>query len=142
MLEGFQGYLTADAYIAYERIGKLWPGVIKTSCWVHGRRKFEACHHLGPTHQTRTALSYFRQLFDIENLYRTSSEGVRLAARQKMSQPLVEGFHEWLQTERLRQLPKSKLAGATHYMLTRWESFTRILEPARSRSTISRRNGR
>ncbi len=35
ILEGFQGYLTADAYVAYERIGKLWPGVFKTSCWVH-----------------------------------------------------------------------------------------------------------
>ena len=28
MLEGFQGYLTADAYVAYERIGRLWPDVI------------------------------------------------------------------------------------------------------------------
>ena len=67
ILSGFQGYLTADAYVAYERIGKLWPGVFKTSCWVHGRRKFEACHHLGATEQTRTALAYFRQLFDIED---------------------------------------------------------------------------
>ena len=49
MLAGFEGYLTADAYVAYERIGQLWPGVFKTSCWVHARRKFEACHHLGKT---------------------------------------------------------------------------------------------
>jgi hypothetical protein len=28
-LRGFQGCLVADAYIAYERIGALWPGVSK-----------------------------------------------------------------------------------------------------------------
>ena len=128
MLAGFQGYLTADAYVAYERIGKLWESVFKTSCWVHGRRKFEACHHLGATKQTRTALSYFHKLFDIEALYRTSSDDVRLAARIKLSQPLVEEFHDWLQAERLRQLPKSQLAGAINYMLNRWKSFTRFLE--------------
>ena len=128
MLAGFQGYLTADAYVAYERIGKLWPGVFKTSCWVHGRRKFEACHHLGATKQTRAALSYFRKLFDIEDLYRKSSDEVRLVARQAKSQPIVEEFCEWLQTERLRQLPKAKLTGAINYMLNRWESFTRFLQ--------------
>jgi hypothetical protein len=128
MLTGFQGYLTADAYVAYERIGKLWPGVVKTSCWVHGRRKFDECHHLGATDQTRTALSYFRKLFDIEDIYRPSSDEVRLTARLEKSKPIVEAFHQWLEAERLRQLPKSKLTGAINYMLNRWESFTRFLE--------------
>ncbi len=128
MLAGFRGYLTADAYVAYERIGQLWPGVFKASCWVHGRRKFEACHHLGETDQTRTALAYFRQLFDIEDRYRQSSDEVRLAARHEKSQPLVASFHEWLEAERLRGLPKAKLTGAINYMLNRWESFTRFLE--------------
>lgn len=128
VLAGFQGYLTADAYVAYERIGALWPGVFKASCWVHGRRKFEACHHLGPTAQTKTALAYFRKLFDIEDLYRTCGDELRLAARLEKSKPIVESFHEWLESERSRQLPKSKLMGAINYMLNRWESFTRFLE--------------
>ncbi|MCO6458246.1 MAG: transposase [Pirellulaceae bacterium] len=42
-------------YVAYERIGELWPGVFKASCWVHARRKFEACHHLGWTISSRPA---------------------------------------------------------------------------------------
>lgn len=127
-LAGFQGYLTADAYVAYERIGALWPGVFKTSCWVHGRRKFEECHHLGPTEQTKTAMAYFCQLFDIEDQYRTGGDELRLAARLEKSKPIVESFHEWLTSERLRQLPKSKLMGAINYMLNRWPSFTRFLE--------------
>ena len=128
LLAGFEGYLTSDAYVAYERIGQLWPGVFKSSCWVHARRKFEACHHLGKTTATRTAMQYFQELFRIEELIRDSSEEARLAARREKSQPIVEAFHEWLHAERLRQVPKSKLAGAINYMLPRWESFTRFLE--------------
>lgn len=127
-LEGFRGYLLADAYVAYERIGELWSEVIKASCWAHGRRKFEACHHLGHTDQTHTALAYFRQLFDIEDKYRPSSLEERHHARREQSQPIVDSFHEWLQAEQARQLPKSKLLGAINYMLNRWESFTRFLE--------------
>jgi hypothetical protein len=128
LLAGFQGYLTADAYVAYERIGELWPGVFKSSCWVHARRKFEACHHLGATAATRTAMAYFQKLFGIEELVRESSVEARLAVRREQSKPIVEGFYEWLRAERLRQVPKSKLAGAINYMLNRWESFTRFLE--------------
>jgi transposase len=127
-LAGFEGYLLADAYVAYERIGRLWPGVVKASCWAHGRRKFEECHHLGATDQTHTALAYMRQLFDIEDLYRQSSDQERLAGRRERSQPIVETFHDWLQHERARQLPKAKLLGAINYLLNRWESFTRFLE--------------
>jgi transposase len=126
-LAGFEGYLLADAYVAYERIGQLWPGVIKASCWAHGRRKFEECHHLGATDQTHTALAYLRQLFDIEDLYRQSSDEERLAGRVEKSQPIVEAFHDWLQKERARQLPKAKLLGAINYLLNRWDSFTRFL---------------
>lgn len=127
-LLGFQGYLSTDAYIAYERIGKLWPGIINASCWSHGRRKFEACHHLGATRQTHTALAYLRQLFDLEDLFRPLSPEERLAARQAKSKPIVEEFHNWLQEERSRQLPKAKLQGAINYMLNRWDSFERFLE--------------
>jgi transposase len=127
-LSGFQGYLLTDAYIGYERIGELWPGVFKASCWAHGRRKFDECHHLGATDQTHTALAYFRQLFDIEDLYRSSSDEERLAGRREKSQPIVDAFHQWLEYEHARQLPKAKLRGAINYMLNRWDTFTRFLE--------------
>ena len=128
MLAGFTGYLTTDAYVAYERIGKLQPGVINVSCWAHARRKFDAVHNLGATVQTCIALTYFQRLFDLEDQYRLASDEVRLAARRQYSQPIVEEFHEWLQAERIGRLPKSKLTGAINYMLNRWESFTRFLE--------------
>jgi hypothetical protein len=127
-LRGYEGYLLSDAYVGYERIGKLWPGVLKASCWVHGRRKFEECHHLGETNRTRTALAYIRQLFDIEDRHRACSNEERLAVRQAKSKPIVHAFHKWLLEQQSWQLPKAKLLGAINYMLNRWDSFTRFLE--------------
>jgi transposase len=127
-LSGFRGYLLTDAYVAYERLGELWPGIVNASCWAHARRKFEECHHLGATTQTHTALAFLRQLFDLEDQYRHLSQEQRLAARRERSQPIVEKFHDWLEKERANQLPKSKLLGAINYMLNRWESFRRFLE--------------
>jgi transposase len=127
-LAGFEGYLLADAYVAYERIGEVKPGIVKASCWAHGRRKFEECHHLGATEQTHTALAYMRQLFDIEDLYQQSSVEERFEGRQEKSRPIVKAFHQWLLAEQTRQLPKAKLLGAINYMLNRWDTFLRFLE--------------
>jgi transposase len=40
MLEGYEGYLQADAYSAYDAIyaGKK---IIEVGCWAHARRKFD-----------------------------------------------------------------------------------------------------
>ncbi len=127
-LAGYQGYLLSDAYVGYERIGRLWDGVMHASCWVHARRKFEARHDLGATKQTKTALAYFRQLTDIEAMFNDASDEVRRAARQALSKPIVEAFHQWLLEELSRELPKSKMRAAINYMLNRWDSFTRFLQ--------------
>lgn len=127
-LRGFQGYLVADAYVAYERIGKLWPGVSKAACWVHARRGFEALHKQAPTSLTHQAMKFFRQLFDIEDRYRSGDAATRYAARQESSQPLVDKFQEWLREASRDRLPKDKLSGAIRYMLDRWSSFERFLE--------------
>ena len=50
-----------------------------------------------------------RQLFDLEDVFRPLSDEQRLAARRERSLPIVEVFHDWLEREQSRQLPKSKL---------------------------------
>jgi transposase len=130
-LSGFEGYLLSDAYVAYERIGRLWPGVVKASCWVHARRKFQECHEVAATAKTHTALAYFRQLFDLEDRFRECSDDERLADRLAKSKPIVDSFFQWLRSERERLLPKAKLLGAINYILNRQDSFTRFLESGR-----------
>jgi hypothetical protein len=127
-LAGYRGYLQADAYVAYETLPELHPEIIRVACWAHGRRKFEEVHHLGPTNRTHTALGYIQRLYEIEDLHRQSTEQERFQARQQLSLPIVQKFHQWLQEEAANTLPKSKFRGAANYMLNRWESFARYLE--------------
>lgn len=82
ILPNYQGYLMSDAYVGYERIGQLMPGITKASCWAHSRRKFEECHHLGSTQQTREAMAFNQTLFDLEDQYRDRLPDQRLAARR------------------------------------------------------------
>ena len=128
MLAGFQGYLTADAYIAYERIGAAVAGRFQgelLGAWPPQVRSLSSSRRDGSdTHRAGVLPQAVRHRRPVS----PSSDEVRLAARREKSQPIVEDFHEWLRAERLRQLPKSKLAGAINYMLNRWESFTRFLE--------------
>ena len=127
-LADFRGYLVADSYIAYERIGRLREDVTKCGCWSHARRKFEAIHKLGATPATRTAMRLFNQVFLLEQLLSAVDDATRLATRLERSAPIVEELYAWLRAERLRQLPKSAMAGAINYMLNHWESYTRFLE--------------
>ena len=96
--------------------------------WAHARRNFEACHHFGPTKQTKTALTFLQQLFCIEAEYRTCFDDERLAARLEKSAPIVYEFHDWLKSEQKRQLPKSKLMNAINYPLNCWDSFEVFLQ--------------
>jgi len=134
-LSGFSGYLLADAYVGYETIGDVHPDILKLSCWAHARRKFEEIHFLGPTPRTHIAMRYFCQLFDIEDQLHDITDQQRYDIRQEKSRPLVESFHQWLQTELNsgKVLPKSKLRNAMTYMTNRWETFNRYLDCGRAK---------
>ncbi|MFO0816379.1 MAG: IS66 family transposase [Pirellulales bacterium] len=126
-LQGFQGYLVADAYIAYERIGKLWPGVLKATCWIHARRGFEACHKQGPTTLTKRAMRYFQQLFDIEDRYRAADSCCDSPLdRNNRSRSWKSSTVGWRRRGRL-DCPRTSCC-AINYLLDRWPSFLRFLE--------------
>lgn len=125
----FEGIVVSDAYIGYECLHPRTHGRIQIAgCYAHARRKFEELHALGSTEQTKTAMRYFGQLFDIEDELRGLSVEARHEQRQLRSRPLLEAFKRW-QDEQLELLrPKHDLRGAIAYMSTRWESFERFLE--------------
>lgn len=124
----FSGTLVADAYICYERLTKTTLGRINlASCLVHARRKFESIHDLGPTERTKTAMSFFQRLFDMEDqwLPRTSDE--RRTQRQLFARPLMDEFKQWLDVQNAKLRPKHPLRPAVNYMLNRWSHFTCFL---------------
>ena len=57
--------------------------------------------------------------------------GERLAVRQDLSAPLVDGLHAWLTAQLAKLSRNHDLAKAINYMLRRWGAFTRFLDDGR-----------
>lgn len=124
-LEGFEGYLQADAYGAYDGIYTGSKGkIIEVGCWAHARNKFADAESTDPE-RTLAARAWVRKLYDVEDDAKKLSSDNRLSLRQERSVPLLESFHKWLLTQRTQVLPKSPVAGAIGYVLNQWEALKR-----------------
>ena len=70
-------------------------------------------------------------LFDIERSFNGKPAADRLTARQEFSAPLMTELHSWLTDQRTMLSRNHDLTKACHYMLRRWEAFTRFLHDGR-----------
>lgn len=147
-LAEWQGVLQADAYGGYNdlyREDRDAGPVTSALCWSHARRKFfELADIAGnvrkgkPAHQISPvaleAVKRIDAIFDIEREINGLDADARLAARQNLSRPLVNGLHDWLQEERAKLSRHNKVAKAINYMFEkrgRWQAFTAFLEDGR-----------
>jgi len=137
-LEGYQGYLQADAYSGYDCI---YAGgdVREVACWIHARRYW---HQAIENDRVRanTALSYIARLSQVETQLRetyprTNLQGLRdfaavAAARQQHSLPILHQFKAWMdrELETGRVLPKSAIRKAFTYTLNQWSALCRYTE--------------
>jgi transposase len=137
-LEGYSGYLQADAFSGYDCI---YAGrdVVEVACWIHARRYW---HQARDNDQRRAniALSYIARLSQIESQLRQAYppedlQGTRdfaavAAARQEHSLPILGEFKTWLDSEKAdrRILPKSPIRSAFTYTLNQWEALSRYVE--------------
>lgn len=134
-LEGFEGYLQADAYSAYDEIyagGK----VIEVGCHAHARRYFFDAKTTDAV-RAHHVLGIYSRLYDVERdakrIVEESSaadkgaylEEARLQLRQERSVPLLREFHAWLEEEASRVLPKSPIGQAIGYARSNWAALER-----------------
>jgi transposase len=134
-LEGYRGYLQADAYAGYDQVfadGK----IIEVACWAHARRKFfEIARQAGQGHRisAHVALDFIGRLYDIEReakAQQLDTEGIR-RLRQEQALPILREFKDWLEA-RLRELaPKTPTAKAIGYALKNWQALERYTEDGR-----------
>ena len=125
-LEGFEGYLQADAFSGYDRICA-GANVTRVACWAHARRKFYDARHTAPlpAHQ---ALARIRQLYDIEEVCKKLSADERRVVRQRDAVPLLNSLGEWLDEQSRKILPKSPVGRAMGYARNQWadlQTYTR-----------------
>ncbi len=134
-LEGFRGYLQADAFSGYDGI---YAGgdVVEVGCNAHARRKFVEAQKTDLA-RASTALAYSRQLYAIEKEIKAelaklpedadepTRAAIRLRVRQKRAVSVWENLEKWLKKERPQVLSKSPMGGAIGYMENHWEALKR-----------------
>ena len=128
-LEGYQGYLQADAYSVYDAFFKGARGMVEVGCWMHGRRYvFKAVEsdegRMGPL------LYLIARVYAVEERAKALalSGEQRLALRRRVSARLMQTIHDYLQELKPEVLPKSPAGAAVRYLLNQWDALTRFLE--------------
>jgi len=127
-LEGYRGYLQADAYGGYDAFFKNPArGLIEVGCWAHARRHhYKALDsdqaHMGP------ALLLIGQLYRVEKQARELSAKDRLRLRQLHALPILDKLHAYLEDIQVDVLPKSPAGRAVRYTLKNWTALTRYCE--------------
>jgi transposase len=127
-LEGYKGYLQADAYSVYDAFFKRERGMVEVGCWMHARRyvykALESDQRMGP------ALHLIARVYAIEDRAKALalSAEQRLALRRRVSVRLMESLHKYLLQLKPDVLPKSPSGAAVRYALNQWEALTRFLQ--------------
>ena len=130
-LQGFTGYLHADAFAGYDAIFLGSHAAIReVACWAHARRKFfdAVKSHPRESHQV---LEWIRQLYDIEDRARPWSPVARRQLRAAESIPVLDKIGVSLTGLARTALPKSSVAKAVNYARNQWEALRRYTEDGR-----------
>jgi transposase len=127
-LQGYRGYLQADAYGGYDAFFKdPARGLTEVGCWAHGRRYF---HKALDSDQARMgpALLLIAQLYRVETEARSFTAEERLRLRQLRSKPILEKLRNYLVEIQAEVLPKSPEGRAVRYTLKNWTALNRYCE--------------
>jgi transposase len=131
MLTDYAGLLQTDGYGAYpawlndKKHAGEQAAIIHAACWAHARRKFKEVPN-NPTAQSIVKL--IAKLYRAETKLRDNPELDHSAYRRKHSKPVLDEIKSILETERMRQLPKSAFGKAIQYTLERWDGLNLYLE--------------
>lgn len=125
MFVGFKGTVVIDGATDFNLLEKT-EGVERAGCWAHARRYFyEALS--GDAKRATEALVHIRKLFLAERIVMAAAEDQRLALRNELCKPILDGFRVWLD-ELFPQLePKSPLHKAVQYTRNQWNRLVVIL---------------
>jgi len=125
----YQGWVQADGYSAYDKIGAQ-KGIELVGCHVHARRKFYEAKEYD-LKRAEHALEVYRLLYDIERHCSEMTNEQRKEYRNEHSRPILEEFRKWLDNQALVVLPKSPMGNAVRYAIRQWHKLIRVLDDGR-----------
>lgn len=124
-LENYQGALQTDGYVGYENVNKQ---IARLACMAHARRYFEKAKGEDPD-RANYILSQIQRLYAIERHTAELTSEQRHQIRQAQAVPILQEMKTWLEANRNKLLPKSKMGKAFVYTLNQW---TRLCEYTQS----------
>ena len=130
-LQGFTGYLHADAFAGVRRDLSRFPcGHSGSGLLRHARRKFFDAVKSYPR-ESHQVLEWIRQLYDVEDRAHTWSPEARGQLRVAESIPMLDKIEAYLTGLARTVLPKSSLAKAITYARNQWEALRRYTADGR-----------
>jgi transposase len=129
LLEGYAGYLVADAHAVYDHLYATGT-VVEVGCWCHGRRYFFKALESDPE-RAKTALVKIGALFKIERAHADAPRKQRESIRTLKSKPIVDDFFDWCRAESELVLDESPTAKAIGYALNQEDALRRFLDDGR-----------
>ncbi len=128
-LEGFEGLLQTDGYVAYEKVGG--PKMVHAACWAHARRGVFEAHELAPGETVAKGIvEGIDDLFAIDRVAREN--GCDFAARHRLradhAPELLSTIKAKMEAAQQQALPASKLGKAVAYALGLWPRLKIFLQ--------------
>ena len=134
LLEGFSGTVQVDGYSGYHRLRRSQrPGGALTlaSCWVHARRGLKEVFDSNASPIAKAGLERIAELYAIEKKIRGEPPATRQAVRWTESAPRVNAFGVWLDEQRSRVSPRSRLGEKLTYIANQWDGLLVFLHDGR-----------
>jgi transposase len=129
LLEGYAGYLVADAHAVYDHLYRNG-AVIEVGCWAHARRYFFKAIESDPE-RAKTALAWIGALFALERSMVTTPAKKRREIRQARAAPIIDAFFAWCDQEAERVLDESPMAQGIGYARNQRAALRRFLDDGR-----------
>ena len=134
LLDGFKGTVQVDGYSGHNRLrrpDRSGGALTLAACWVHARRGLKEVFDSSGSPIAKTGLERIAQLYGIEDKIRGELPATRQAIRRTESAPLVNAFGVWLDEQRSRVSPRSRLGEKLTYIANQWDGLLLFLYDGR-----------
>jgi transposase len=123
-LATYRGIFVGDAAGANARLQERSGGrIVHASCNAHARREFVAAESNDPVLASQ-GLSFYRQLYDVEERGKLLDAAARKELRQREAVPVWDRMRRWLDGAAVeRVLPQSAIGKALGYLRNQWSAL-------------------
>jgi transposase len=127
ILEGYRGYLQADAAPAYDDIFN--EQILEVGCWAHARRYFKEAVSSAALEATQV-ITWVGELYGLERHAKQHKldEQARQQLREQRARPVLRRIRDYLREQEKVHLPKSPFGQAIGYAQRNWTALERYVE--------------